>query len=127
MLLRCQGGHDLVLLLLGHDSAAAGRRYGRDGSLRRSSAGSGRRRGQSGSGSGVCSRSAMMGAVDLVDLGNDAIIIVATQALGAAALRGGIVVPLGCQSRTQVIEYEVAIVLIRRAVVVWCVLLQLLL
>lgn len=67
----------------------------------------------------------MMGTVDLVDLGNDAIIIVSAAAATGrqdqvlcAALWSGIVVPFGCQGRTQVVEYEVAIVLIRRAVVV---------
>lgn len=72
-----------------------------------------------------------MGAVDLVDLGNDAIIIVPRtgrqdQVLGTA-LRSGIVVPLGCQSRTQLIEYEVATGLIGRPIVTRCVLLLLLL
>lgn len=73
-----------------------------------------------------------MGTVDLIDLGNEAIIIVASaagrqdQTLGAA-LRSAIVVPFGCQSRTQVIEYEVAIVLIGRAIVVRRMLLLLLL
>lgn len=74
-----------------------------------------------------------MGAVDLIDLGNDAIIVVAPsagrqdQALGLSALRCGIVVPLGCQSRTQLIEYEVAAGLIGRPVVARGVLLRLLL
>lgn len=69
-----------------------------------------------------------MGAVDLVDLGNDTIIIASgrqDQVLGAA-LWSGIVVPFGCQSRTQVIEDEVTVAtgLVRRAII-WRVLLLL--
>lgn len=61
-----------------------------------------------------------MGTVDLVDLGNDTIIVAGRQdqALGFGA---GIVVPFGGQGRTQFIEDEVTVaggrVLIRRAIV----------
>lgn len=61
-----------------------------------------------------------MGTVNLVDLGNDTIIIAGRQdqALGFGA---GVVVPFGGQGRTQFIEDEVTVaggaVLIRRAII----------